>query len=46
VADPEPEPTPVAGPATPHDAIEGVVVAAPTRGNRKLETLLHVFRIE
>ena len=31
---------PPAGPSHPHDAVGGVVLRAPTRGNRKLEALL------
>lgn len=40
MANPQPEPAPVDGPATPRDAVARVSIAAPTRGNRKLESLL------
>jgi len=39
-ADGPPVPAPPGGPSTPADAIAGVAVHAPTRGNRRLEALL------
>jgi metal-dependent HD superfamily phosphatase/phosphodiesterase len=36
----EPAPAPADGPVRPRDAISGVALAAPTRGNRNLETLI------